>query len=351
MPRRQLPIGRWCGLGWLASMAFITLGLLLGGARQNAVLAYVEAYGETWQLRMTDVDRLLDQGLALYVDCDLSWQPDGWTVFFTSTRPGQPHQIVQLAPFTHREQSRLSAESHIEAPAISPDGSLLAFAANADVANDVMLLDRATGEQRVVAQLPIWISTQRWLPDGQGVVVHGIEANRYERTYMVDVATGEATRFDDPDAVNWSPDRERRAYVQLGAEDGLYVANVTGGDAQRVSDALDRLPVWSPDGRSLVFVGGTEAEQRLALLDVPSGEVRWLTPPMFRDVSLMVWSPDGTQIAFGARDQDVEPRHRAIAPYHIYTVSASGGDVRMVRHGFGEYINNFSRYCAFAWRP
>jgi len=353
MTRRRIPLARWLGLGWLFSVAAITVALLLGSARQNALLAYVEQYGETAQLRMSDVDHLLDRRLAFWVDCDLSWLPGGRTIFYTRTRPGEQHQIIQLDVYADTVTFRTSGGTHNEAPAVSPDGTLLAFAANHDTTNDIMLLDLRSGVQRVLARVPLWVSRMRWLPDGERIVVYGIQDNRFARTYVIYVPTGGVFRVVNESAANWSPDREYLAYVQTDADPGLYITDRTSGEPQHISDqpVLPNLPVWAPDGHSLVFVSGEDEGQRLALFDLPSDEVRWLTPPLFADVGQIAWSSDGARIAFSARGHNENRRYNLLTPYDIYTVSRAGGDVRRVRQGFGTYINNFSRFCALGWQP
>ena len=62
----------------------------------------------------------------------------------------------------------------------------------------------------------------------------------------------------------------------------------------------DTSPLWSPDGRRLLFLSNREGEKnQLWLIDADGGEARKLTS-MLHGVSEAAWSPDGRWIAFTA---------------------------------------------------
>jgi Tol biopolymer transport system component len=104
----------------------------------------------------------------------------------------------------------------------------------------------------------------------------------------------------------FSPDGSRIAFVRR--RDGrcdLLVTSVLGGPERRLTPCGSSVGAhmdWSPDGRSLV-ISDRDAQTsvvRLALVDVESGERRWLTqprPPARGDVE-PAFSPDGRRLAF-----------------------------------------------------
>jgi len=92
-----------------------------------------------------------------------------------------------------------------------------------------------------------------------------------------------------------------RAMTDSGVTD-LFLTNTSDGSVQRLtftaSDDTD--PVWSPDGKSVVFASDQLSDvghQSLALLDLRTRRIRRLTSSNARDIGSR-WSPDGSRIAF-----------------------------------------------------
>jgi dipeptidyl aminopeptidase/acylaminoacyl peptidase len=117
-----------------------------------------------------------------------------------------------------------------------------------------------------------------------------------------------------------SPDGERVAYVvreidraNNGYHSGIWLIPFAGGAPQRLTSGpgQDALPRWSPDGKTLAFVSdraafaSSEPKKRkpknVYLLPLTGGEARQLTT-LEDDCGDIAWSPDGTRIAFTAKD-------------------------------------------------
>ncbi len=79
-------------------------------------------------------------------------------------------------------------------------------------------------------------------------------------------------------------------------------------------DGRDVLPRWSPDGRRLAFVtrrdrregasGAQETRSEIVVVPVTVGGQRVRVTTMNDEVSELEWSPDGSRLAFVARDRD-----------------------------------------------
>jgi TolB protein len=117
-----------------------------------------------------------------------------------------------------------------------------------------------------------------------------------------------------PDAVSWSPDGRKLAFVRGVGVSGkdpvnteVYVMNADGSAERRLTRnaGYDFFPAWSPDGRKIAFVrgrGGGQApfESDLYVINADgSGERR-----LARDAHYAVWSPDGRKVYFG-RGSDI----------------------------------------------
>lgn len=334
-------------------LLIVLLTLWLGGRRANSVLAYVEQYGETAQVRMVDVDRRLDRRIHEYVDCQVGWLPDRDRVVFTFTPPGGAHHVMAFDAFARRPSTLTQDGRYNEAPAISPDGQWIAYAANRVNNNPIYLLNTRTGEQQVLGSVRMWVTQMRWSPDGRRILARGTQNNRTAAYYVLNLGGG-MYRLPNARWANWSGDGRYTLYndVRAGAEH-VYVRDMTTGREQQVTDtsALARQPVWSPDGTRFVYVGGDAYAKTLMLYEFGSGQTRALTPPEYSDINLITWSADGARIAFSGRRLAVDERYDLLTPYDVYVVGSTGGAVQLARRGFGTYINNFSQFCAFAWRP
>jgi dipeptidyl aminopeptidase/acylaminoacyl peptidase len=133
------------------------------------------------------------------------------------------------------------------------------------------------------------------------------------------ISAGVADSLHAESDVAWSPDSQKIAFLSDAAKKGkpqLYVINATGGTAKILTNVKGFLanPGWSPDGKTIAalftenatrasgpLVAETPAtgeikdtffEQRLAVVDLPTGKLTQITPA---DTYIYEygWSPDG----------------------------------------------------------
>ncbi|WBL16173.1 hypothetical protein [Sutcliffiella sp. NC1] len=103
----------------------------------------------------------------------------------------------------------------------------------------------------------------------------------------------------------WSPDGDKLVFVSDRTKlPQIYVKDVNRGEAKQLTHCESgvRNPVWSPCGEMLVFstIGtNPKVAEELVLLNVKTNE---LTPLVreCRNYHSVVWSPDGSFIAFSA---------------------------------------------------
>jgi dipeptidyl aminopeptidase/acylaminoacyl peptidase len=148
--------------------------------------------------------------------------------------------------------------------------------------------------------------------------------------------------------LSWSPDSARLAFLSDKDRPGqleLYVADVAGGAARKLTNLVGFLagPQWSPDGRALALLFTENAvrtagpthptaadagvieehvyEQRLAVVDLASQNVRQLSPPDLY-VYEYDWSPDGRSFAATAAHGSGDDNWFVA---QLYTMDASTG--------------------------
>ncbi len=161
-------------------------------------------------------------------ESQLSWRPDSEHVVYVSDRTG--HNEVFLYDFKLREERQLTdSDEGKAAPTFSPDGKWVAYTVGK---TDIRLMD-----------------TEDWT----------------ERPSIVNERfTGVITPTD----FVWSPDSQWIAYVATDANffDNVHVQNVDEGDSRQVtflSNISCGGPLWSPDGKFLVFGTGQYREESL----------------------------------------------------------------------------------------
>ena len=122
-----------------------------------------------------------------------------------------------------------------------------------------------------------------------------------------------------------SPDGGQVVFESLGK---LYVKSMTGGAAKRLTNANDELelfPSWSRDGRSIVFVGWTDAGLgQIKTVAAGGGSPRTVTsrPGHYARPH---FSPDGKTIAFEMKGGGYLTSPQWSVEDGVYRVSASGG--------------------------
>jgi hypothetical protein len=212
------------------------------------------------------------------------------------------------------------------APALSPDGSRVAYFSEADFYFvDLYLADGRTGERRGRLFKSTFSSnyeTFRFInssasfsPDGRFVAVAGKRGPRDE-ILIIDAERNRQVgrikpELDGITTPSWSPDGSQVVFTGYsGGISDLYVVGRDGNNLRRLTNDknADFHPVWSPDGRSIAFSTdrgeGTDfgtlqfGNWRIATYDLDMGTVRVLDQmEAGRNVSPQ-WSPDGQSLAF-----------------------------------------------------
>jgi Tol biopolymer transport system component/DNA-binding winged helix-turn-helix (wHTH) protein len=231
-------------------------------------------------------------------------------VVYRWQRQEQPQEqaILSAAPFT-----ALSGEE--TSPAISPDGSRIAFAWNGDLGNDGKGFDlyvKAIGSEtllRLTRHPSTWISAA-WSPDGTQIAFHRISGPD-SGLYVVPALGGPEKKLRstqvlwvDLPTISWSPDGRSIAFSDwLPSDDrtGMYLLSTSTGDTERIpnpSNCLSQVqPAFSHSGDYLAYWCLNGKETVLYSLPLQGGKPKVVS--LFQDWPAgLTWSADDKKLIF-----------------------------------------------------
>ena len=192
------------------------------------------------------------------------------------------------------------------APALSPDGSQVAYFSEKDFYSvDLYLADGITGKVK------------------RRILKSGVSSN-YE-TY----------RFINSQA-NWSPDGKYLAFAaKRGPRDDIVIVDIERNkQVGRIQLQLSGVttPSWSPDGQQLVFTGYDGGLSDLFIVNRDGSNLKRLTNDKYADLH-PVWSPDGKSIAFATdRGPETDFNKLAIGNFRIGLFDLASGRVTVLDH-------------------
>jgi dipeptidyl aminopeptidase/acylaminoacyl peptidase len=288
------------------------------------------------------------------------WSPDG-TLYFLSSRSGSS-QIWRLSGLAAGKGAAAAGEMtqvtrlpvDLGSFALSPDGTLAAVAA--DVFPDCTTL--ACTHDRLEAQARSKVKAHLY-PDGGGFVRHWDtwEDGTRSHLFVVQLAAAAAEPVDvmrgmaadspskpegGPEEYTFAPDGRSLVFAarDAGRQEpwstnfDLYQAPVDGShpprDLTAANPAADTYPVFSPDGKTLVYAAqtrpGFEADRyHIVVRDLASGAERRLAEGWDRSTGPLLFSADGRTLFTTADDVGQTPLFAIdVASGHVAKLAAEG---------------------------
>ncbi len=227
---------------------------------------------------------------------------------------------------------------HIEAPNWSPDGSYLLYNSGGLIYK--LPIEGGRPEVLNTGELTRNNNDHGISPDGTQLVVSDqSHEDRQSRIHVLPIEGGTprlVTELGPSYWHGWSPDGKTLAYV--GLRDGdydIYTIPVDGGEETRLTSApgLDDGPDYSPDGETIYFNSVRTGTMQIWKMNADGSEQSQVTFDDYND-----WfphpSPDGRWIVFLSYEKDVEG-HPANKDVMLRLMPANGGEIQVLAKLFG----------------
>ena len=291
--------------------------------------------------QQSPLDEVLDSLTGGHSIRQVAISRDGQRVAWVETSSNVPRGIFVCSlasPATTRRRITAGDDASDEREiAWSPDSRQLAFLSNAESAKQLQLYvaSVAGGDARKLTDLRGSLGSPSWSPDGKTLALLFIEnaprqpgplepmllpsgvigSKVYEqRLTTVEVNTKRVRQVSPADMYvyeyDWSPDGTKFVVSAAhGAGDGnwfvaqIYTLQADSGELRSLYKPAQQIaePRWSPDGKSIAFIGGLMSDEGsnggdVFLLPAEGGAVRDLTPHLHASVSWLVWRPGHDEI-------------------------------------------------------
>lgn len=261
--------------------------------------------------------------------------PDGRLVLVLATRGDHAAnawraELVVVDAASGRQRVLARGLGGLSQPRWSPKGDRVAFLARAGGARQVHVVSAAGGTPRVVTRAPAGVEAFAWRPDGLAFAVAATELPRA------------GARAIDPFEVG----NDHYMTAAPPAASHLWVVPASGGPGRRLTSGRWSLTTsisgaslsWTPDGRAIAVVRiasaspGDADQGTVQLVDARTGEARALTGRAAGEGLARV-SPDGSRIAYSYA-RDGEPANVE----EVYVAPAGGGAGESATRGIDRQV-------------
>jgi TolB protein len=208
--------------------------------------------------------RLTRKAVSTENNTQPTWSPDGRSILFRTNRTDPSENIADIwimdADGAH-QRPLIAQDGDERYPAVSPDGTLLAYTSNEGLGADLWLANAdGTGANKLLDS-GRFDSAPAWSPDGTKLAfeIHDPVVSSFDGDiFVTDIRTGEVTQLtSDPagfpvhdEGPAWSPDGTMIAFTSTRSDPlgDIWVMNADGSGPRRLTDntILDESPDWQP---------------------------------------------------------------------------------------------------------
>ena len=275
------------------------------------------------------------------------WSSDGGLLAFSSKRDGSDDDIWFLRTAAPGGEAFQIKGVHAM-PVFSRDGQWLAYSWRGDEPDIIKKEtwrtrvsptaitqgpDPKRFDGRVYTSIPLVADERGYLPPR--------ETRRPSHLYLVPIGGGTARQLTSGELSQnspvWSPDGKTIVFEQDSTENqevrddtypALFLLTIADGTtrALRTGFSQSSSAAWSPDGKTIAFIcsKGRGVENDVCVIPASGGAARNLTTDWSLDPNDPTWSADGKTIYLNAETN---------GNVHLFSVAAVGGPVRQVTSG------------------
>lgn len=260
------------------------------------------AYVAAGRVRVADADGANDRAVTRGAAQAMSpaWRPDGNAIVFTElTDAGTRIAWVDLRT---GEMTRLTSRGPLNiTPVFTPDGASIIFAASDEAGRIGLVIAPASGSappRRISRGTDPWDEESPALsPDGTRVAfissrprtpqIYSMRLDGSDERIETPVTGKRRSYRTSPD---WSPDGRTIAFEQQNGDFQLWLVDRQTRRMRRLTTVGENEdPSWAPDSRHLAFTSNRGGSKAIWVLDVDTGRMRQLTPG--GSARLAAWSP------------------------------------------------------------